>query len=310
MPDGNHAMAAGPSRAELQSLGQRSNAAATMRISSHFGAVLVMGGLIWFVIGAAGFLWALPLMVAQGWLVAFLFMPLHETSHKTAFENRAANVVVGNICAAASVLPYEYYTLFHWAHHRHTQDPERDPELVAGTPVPGTASGLSIWFLGVRQLVGRARLLVKHAVSGQVTAPWVPAGKRRLVVREARMLVVAYAGLVVVSLLTGSPILLWCWLVPLVIGQAFLRPYLLAEHSACGHDRDSFGNTRTTFTSALVRWFTWNMPYHVEHHAYPNIPFHALPRLHALVEGRLRHRGDGYVAVTRQLWRWFREKRA
>ena len=26
------------------------------------------------------------------------------------------------------------------------------------------------------------------------------------------------------------------------------------------------------------------MPYHMEHHAYPNIPFHQLPKLHALLK--------------------------
>ena len=42
--------------------------------------------------------------------------------------------------------------------------------------------------------------------------------------------------------------------------------------------RSAFQNTRTTYTGAVVKWVAWNMPYHVEHHAYPSIPFHALPR--------------------------------
>jgi len=133
---------------------------------------------------------------------------------------------------------------------------------------------------------------------------------RALVVREARALVATYAALVIASIALGTTILLWVWLAPLVIGQAFLRPYLLAEHSGCGHSRDAFENTRTTFTSAVVRWFTWNMPYHAEHHAHPNIPFHALPLLHEVVAGRLIHRGEGYRAVTRQVWRWFRQRQA
>lgn len=299
-----------PSRAELDRLSQRSNNAAALRVATHFGAILGLGAVVCGVAAVASPLWALPLMVAQGWFVAFLFMPLHETAHKTAFETRRINAVVGNICAAAVVLPYEYYTLFHWAHHRHTQDPERDPELVAGLAVPVTATGLGFWFLGVRQLIGRARILLRHAMTGRVTAPWVPAGKRALVVREARLLVATYAGLLIASGLTGSAILLWVWLVPLVIGQAFLRPYLLAEHSGCGETRDAFDNTRTTFTSALVRWFTCNMPYHTEHHAYPNVPFHALPQLHAVVGGRLLHRGAGYLAVTGLVWRWFRQQQA
>ena len=43
--------------------------------------------------------WALPLIVVQGYLVAFLFMPMHETAHKTAFRSRALNLVVGHLSA-------------------------------------------------------------------------------------------------------------------------------------------------------------------------------------------------------------------
>jgi fatty acid desaturase len=65
---------------------------------------------------------------------------------------------------------------------------------------------------------------------------------------------------------------------PLLVGQGFLRPYLLAEHTACAFTRDCLENTRTTLTLWLVRLFAWNMPYHAEHHAYPAVPFHARPR--------------------------------
>jgi fatty acid desaturase len=57
-------------------------------------------------------------------------------------------------------------------------------------------------------------------------------------------------------------------------------------------------NTRTTFTNAFVRRFAWNMPYHAEHHAYPAVPFHALPRLHALLAGRIVHTAPSYRAAT------------
>ena len=59
-------------------------------------------------------------------------------------------------------------------------------------------------------------------------------------------------------------------------------------------------------TTRAVHWLTWNMPYHVEHHAYPAVPFHALPRLHAIVDDEIKYRGQGYIAVTRQTWAWFR----
>ena len=310
MPGDGISAASLPDRETLKLLAQRSNWSATVRVVSHFGSVLAMGAIISWVIFASGIFWALPLILMQGWLVGFLFMPLHETAHKTAFRHQKANLVVGNICAVAVVLPYEYYTLFHWAHHRHTQDPKHDPELAAGLPAPASVSGLAIWFLGVRQLIGRFKLIARHAMTGRVTAPWVPAGKRDLVVVEARLILAVYGVTLIGSILLGTAVLFWTWLLPLIIGQTFLRPYLLAEHSGCGNGRDAFANTRTTFTASFVRWFTWNMPYHTEHHAYPNIPFHALPRLHDAVQGRLEHRGAGYITVTRHVWHWFRQRQA
>jgi fatty acid desaturase len=104
-------------------------------------------------------------------------------------------------------------------------------------------------------------------------------------------------------------VLLWTWLIPLVIGQMFLRPYLYAEHTGCGHSNSAFENTRTTATGALMKWFAWNMPFHAEHHAYPSVPFHALPQLNAMIADRIAHHGQGYRAVTRQTWAWFRRAR-
>ena len=157
--------------------------------------------------------------------------------------------------------------------------------------------------------MNRIRLLFRHAITGKVTAPWIPEGKRALVVREARAYAIVYLILVVASVALSTTILLWTWLVPLFIGQMFLRPYLYAEHTGCDHTRSAYENTRTTYTGALMKWLTWNMPFHVEHHAYPSVPFHALPKLNDAIAGRIRHRGDGYIAVTRETWRWFRRAR-
>ena len=59
-------------------------------------------------------------------------------------------------------------------------------------------------------------------------------------------------------------------------------------------------NTRTTFTTRLVRVIAWNMPYHAEHHAQPSVPFHKLPKLHALVPEQIRVTEDGYLAFNRK----------
>ncbi|RUV49309.1 fatty acid desaturase, partial [Mesorhizobium sp. M7A.F.Ca.MR.228.00.0.0] len=44
------------------------------------------------------------------------------------------------------------------------------------------------------------------------------------------------------------------------------------------------------------RRLAWNMPFHAEHHAYPGVPFHQLPRFHALIERHLKMVEPGYVS--------------
>ena len=225
-------------------------------------------------------------MAVQGYFVAFLFMAVHETAHKTAFRSRGLNLAVGYPSAFIIGQPYEYYCLFHWDHHRYTQDPDKDPELVVGVK-PKSDTQLALAYSGLLQVAGRLRLMLGHAVTGKVTVPWIPENKRAIIVREARAYAGLYALLLALSLWFSSALLLWVWIVPLMIGQFFLRPYLYAEHTGCDRTRSAFQNTRTTYTGAIVKWFAWNMPYHVEHHAYPSIPFHALPKLNEIVDGEI-----------------------
>ena len=83
------------------------------------------------------------------------------------------------------------------------------------------------------------------------------------------------------------PAALIYWVMPMLLGQPFLRLYLLAEHGGCPKVRDMLANTRTTKTTALVRFLAWNMPYHTEHHVYPAVPFHRLPEAHDLLKDKL-----------------------
>lgn len=294
---------------QLKQLSLRANAPGLIRTLSHFGAIMVVGTAIAVVMTHHGLPFALPLIALQGFLVAFLFMPVHEAAHKTVFTGRRANEALGHLSSLMIIHPYEHYALFHWDHHRFTQDPARDPELVTAT-IPSSDTKLAIAYTGIVQLINRIRLLLRRAVTGRAVAPWIPAAKEGFVVREARLYVLVYAVLLLGSIALHSTVLLWCWLLPLVVGQLFLRPYLYAEHTGCETTRSAFENTRTTYTGALMKWFSWNMPFHVEHHAYPSVPFHALPQLNAIVDDRIVHRGRGYRRVTLQTLAWFRRARA
>ncbi|MGY2808912.1 MULTISPECIES: fatty acid desaturase [unclassified Bradyrhizobium] len=292
----------------LRDLSTKSNLAGAVRAASHYGMIVIVGALISLVSSRYGLPWALPLIAVQGYFVAFLFMVVHETAHKTAFRSPVLNLVVGNLSAFMIGLPYQYYCLFHWDHHRYTQDPEKDPELIVG-PKPASDTQLAIAYSGLLQVLVRIRLMFWHALTGKVVVPWIPEHKRASIVLEARLYLAGYLLLLAASFALHSAILLWVWIVPLLAGQLILRPYLYAEHTGCERTRSAFENTRTTMTGRIMKWFAWNMPYHVEHHAYPTVPFHALPKLNAIVDGHIVYRGSSYRAVTRETWVWFRRQR-
>ncbi len=238
-------------------------------------------------------LWPL-LIVPQGILLVFLFTLSHECTHKTPFKSAWLNESVGHICGALIALPFIWFRYFHLAHHKFTNDPDRDPEL-AGKPRPDSWASFLIYLSGWFYWSGMAQTLLRNA-SGRIDAPYLPVRQHAAMRREARMLLAIYA-IAAVSLL-ASPILFWVWIVPLLVGQPFLRLYLLAEHGLCPSVANMLENSRTTFTNRIVRFVAWNMPYHAEHHAFPNVPFHQLPAFHEWTVEHLKSMSNGYSEFT------------
>ena len=279
---------------------RRSDARGTLRLGGHAGLLAVLAVLVW---RAWGSLLVVPAVVGYGIVLMFLFCALHECVHRTAFRSRWMAEAVAAATGAVVLLPSHWFRFFHVAHHRFTQDPERDPELVDAKTL--TRWRIVMHALGISYWVSALLVLVRLA-RGRSVGAYVPVREARKVVAQARLLVGLYATIAVVSVITGSAVAIRLWLVPALVGQPFLRCLLLAEHDGCALVDDPLSNTRTTITNAVVRFLAWNMPFHAEHHANPSVPFHQLPALHAATRDRLHVVGDGYVRtyVARQRARW------
>ena len=276
-------------RSALTRLSDRQGAAA---VALHLGAIAATGSAI--ALGAP-FWWVF--LLPHGVLVVFLFTLLHETTHRTVFRTTWPNRAVAALCGFAVLVPPVWFRYFHLAHHRHTHDPARDPELA--TPKPETAwqyalhvSGLPAWRVQIATLVANAL--------GRDPGAFAPASAHARIRVEARVMLAGYAALAAASAAAGSTALVWFWVVPVLLGQPFLRLYLLAEHARCPHVANMLANTRTTFTNRFVRRLAWNMPYHAEHHAYPAVPFHQLPALHRIAHSHLQTTERGYVRFNRR----------
>ena len=280
---------------------ERSDAEGLLRLAIHLGMLACTGFALASRVGLAG---SLVAIILHGLVLTFLFSALHECIHATAFKSRWLNDAVASICGFVLLLPREYFRAFHLEHHRYTQDPERDPEL--SVKKPGTIREYLLLLSGLPYWRERVTTLIRHA-RAYVQEPFVPTEKRPIIVREARLHLALYSIATIVSLAAQSGVLLIYWILPVLVGQPFLRAFLLAEHSGCPHVADMLMNTRTTVSNSAVRLLSWNMPYHAEHHAWAAVPFHKLPSTHRQAGERVAHISRGYVEVHRSLWRGFKK---
>jgi fatty acid desaturase len=278
----------------IRRLTQRSNTKGLLQLGAHLGMLLLAGMAVH---ASLDTLWLLLTLPLYGTLLIFLFAPLHETIHYTVFRTRWLNDLVAAPIGFLLLLPFQAFRAFHYVHHRHTQNPERDPELIDMKPLRRHywwyLSGLPTWW----QSFGA---IWRHATAG-VGEAYIEPRHHRKVILEARVHLAGYALLLLASLLFSSAFLWWYWILPALIGQPLLRLYLLAEHSGCDFSANMLENSRTTYTVPWVSFLAWNMPYHAEHHYLASVPFHALPALHAYTGQRVKYRGDGYFRVNREI---------
>lgn len=278
-------------REQRRDLLRRSNFKGLLHLAGHLAALGITGSVI--ALEAPGWPVLLPL---HGILLVFLFCLQHEAVHKTPFRSAGLNAAAAWSTGLVNMLPPVWFHGFHMDHHRYTHDPARDPELAR--PLPRSKGGLAWHIAGGPYLIGQIRTLLVNA-AGLNRDVFVSPSARAAVAWEARSFLVIYLAAAAVSIHFGTAALLWLWLLPALMGQPFLRIYLLAEHTGCPHGPNVLENTRTTLTTPILRFIAWNMPYHVEHHAYPAVPFHKLPAFHGVLRDHLTVTANSYTAATR-----------
>jgi fatty acid desaturase len=95
-------------------------------------------------------------------------------------------------------------------------------------------------------------------------------------------------------MLIGLPRMYGCWHMHMT---GLLQHGGLAENVI-----DHRLNTRTVYMNPVSRYLYWNMNYHIEHHMYPMVPFHALPRLHTLIKDDLPAASPSILHACREVF--------
>ena len=252
--------------------------------------------LIWFLLlGATGYLawlswgswWSIPAFMVYGISYASCGdARWHECSHGTAFRTRWLNDVIYHL---ASFTMLRNGTLWRWQHARHHTDTlivGRDPEIAIPRPPPFGRILANLLYLheGGRQLARMARHI--FGTLSEDEKDFVPESERWKVVLEARIQFILLAavafwcfsiGSIMPALFIGLPTFYGAWLSIVVLD--------LTQHTGLAENvLDHRKNCRTMRINPVLRFIYWNMHYHTEHHMFPNVPYHALPKLYEEVK--------------------------
>ena len=236
--------------------------------------------------------WAVPFFAVYGVLYGSACdSRWHECGHGTAFRTGWMNDVVYQI---ASFMVMRNPVSWRWSHARHHTDTlivGRDPEIAFMHPT-GILPDI-LHFVGVLDIQSWMKVLVRNAL-GRFTPDersYIPDTQVPQAVFAARMHVAIYvaAAAVTVWMLTAG--FGWAAAIPFLLiggpriyGAWHMFMTGLIQHGGLAEDvTDHRLNSRTVLMNPVSRWIYWNMNYHVEHHMFPMVPYHALPRLHALI---------------------------
>ncbi len=235
----------------------------------------------------------------------------HECGHGTAFRTQWMNDAVYQI---ASFMVMRNPVTWRWSHARHHTDTYivgRDAEIAWMRPAKLVK--LTLAFFDVLGTIQSLKILGRNSVG--IVSPdeqnYIPASEWPKAVLAARVHMAIYAIAIIAALA------LWSWLPLMLIGLP--RIYGSWHMVMCGHLQhagladnvlDHRLNSRTVYMNPISRYIYWNMNYHIEHHMFPMVPYHALPRLHALIKDDLPPPNSSIFDAYLEVYRSLREQRS
>jgi len=209
----------------------------------------------------------------------------HECGHGTAFRTDWMNIAIYEI---ASFMVMRESVLWRWSHNRHHSDTiivGRDPEIQVPRPPNLLLHVLSLFAVGVYRI--HFTSLFRHALGripeGEQT--FIPATEFHKVYRNARLYLAIYAVVIAAAIFWHSWLPIFLFVLPQFFGTWLMIVHNTPQHAGLAENvLDHRLNCRTVYMNPISRYIYWNMNYHVEHHMFPLVPYHALPRLHAVVK--------------------------
>ncbi|MEX3934274.1 fatty acid desaturase [Paraburkholderia phymatum] len=297
-------------RKVLKELSTRSDARGLSQVGGFLGLVVASGVLAWFSLGTA---WVVPAFLLYGTVFAFSEAAAHELGHGTVFKTRWLNEAAYWIICFMSWREQVYSRWLHAKHHTFTHltaAPYKDPELAFKRPL----SYLKLFTDFVRvshgiQFLG-AICLHSFGVITRAAEEVVPPAEYRKMCANSRILLACYVAVFVWAILARSWLPIMFLFLPRAYGTWLHELCALTQHTGLKENVfDHRVSSRTVKLNPFVRFLYWNMNYHIEHHMFPSVPFHALPTFHEAVAAQMPTPYAGLWSAWREILTIFARQR-
>jgi len=270
-------------RKEMKALMKRSDAPAIRDTMIWIASFIVSGGF-------AVYFWGSWLCVPFFFIYGVLYgsstdSRWHECGHGTAFKTRWMNDVVYQI---ACFMIMRNPVRWRWSHARHHTDTiivGRDVEITVMRP-PDLLR-LILLFFGILSVPYAMWDMLRYGcgIITEEEKTYIPESEWPKAIWAARVWMVIYAAVIALSIWMWSFLPLMLVGLPVFYGSWHQVLTGLLQHGGLADNViDHRLNSRTVYMNPISRFIYWNMNYHIEHHMFPMVPYHALPKLHELIK--------------------------
>ncbi len=296
-------------RATLTRLSQRSDREALKLCTAYFALLGVLGAasvMLW----QWGSWWFLALYGAYCLVWSFSNATGHEACHYTPFRRLWLNNAL--LYANSWMQNWEPVTVrwVHARHHTYTSMVGADAEYLLPNPI--SRRDLTNLVLGTNHFWNYNKELVQLAFKrpNDTIREAVPAEDLPLTARNARVFLLLYATVIGSCFVLWTPLPAVMLMLPRVVGEPMHGVLRALQHGGLETEAaDHRRTTRSMYVSRPLQWLYCNMNFHIEHHMYPMVPFHALPALHEEIKGQLPEPTRGVRAGLAEIVTTMRRQR-
>jgi fatty acid desaturase len=285
-------------RKELRALMKRSNYRGFISLGLWLVLMAVLGFLAAITMSSP---WCILFFFAYGQVLGNSSARWHEHLHGTPFSTPILNEIVFFFASALDFRDIIFTRWAHVTHHSYTIHTDVDLEIAAPRPVK--ISRLLGDLLYITSGIFFIVQLVRHSFGNPTREARrvVPQSDFQRMFWSARVVLVLHLAVIALAVVLHSwlPILLFT--LPRFYGGALLYLFALTQHAGLAENsNDHRLVARTVIMNPVFSFLYMHMQYHVEHHVFPNVPFHALGRLHLAVR-------DQMPVPYKGLWGAYRE---